>query len=149
MGLHLLLSVLQYEAGRMSLSRFSQKMVNAGGTGVTTTYTYLAGGHGMGSTTPLVQTMTHQGKALTYAYDDAEKILSVNEESKTANYGYDMLGQLIRANEPYDTTAGGAGTTWVYAYGTDVHNQPKIYIENPAESSHISPYICRFTSSLL
>lgn len=33
--------------------------------------------------------------------------------------------------------------------GTDVHNQPKIYIENPAESSHISPYICRFTSSLL
>ena len=23
-------------------------------------------------------------------------------------------------------------------YGTDVHNQPKIYIENPAESSHIS-----------
>lgn len=116
MGLHLLLSVLQYEAGRMSLSRFSQKMVNAGGTGVTTTYTYLAGGHGMGSTTPLVQTMTHQGKALTYAYDDAENILSVNEESKTVNYGYDMLGQLIRANEPYDTTAGGAGTTWVYAY---------------------------------
>lgn len=28
-------------------------------------------------------------------------------------------------------------------YGTDVHNQPKIYIENPAESSHISPYICQ------
>lgn len=34
-------------------------------------------------------------------------------------------------------------------YGTDVHNQPKIHIENPAESSHISPYICRFPSSLL
>ena len=34
-------------------------------------------------------------------------------------------------------------------YGADVHNQPKIYIENPAENSHISPYICRFTSSLL
>lgn len=27
--------------------------------------------------------------------------------------------------------------------GTDVHNQPKIYIENPAENSHISPYICQ------
>lgn len=37
----------------------------------------------------------------------------------------------------------------IVPYGTDVHNQPKIYIENPAESSHISPYICRFTSSLL
>ena len=34
-------------------------------------------------------------------------------------------------------------------YGADVHNQPKIHIENPAESSHISPYICRFPSSLL
>ena len=34
-------------------------------------------------------------------------------------------------------------------FGADVHNQPKIYIENPAESSHISSYICRFTSSLL
>ena len=27
--------------------------------------------------------------------------------------------------------------------GADVHNQPKIYIENPAENSHISPYICQ------
>lgn len=33
--------------------------------------------------------------------------------------------------------------------GTDVHNQPEIYIRNPAEGSHISPYICRFTSSLI
>ena len=37
----------------------------------------------------------------------------------------------------------------LFVCGTDVHNQPKIYIENPAESSHISPYICRFASSLL
>ena len=27
--------------------------------------------------------------------------------------------------------------------GTDVHIQPKIYIENPAENSHISPHICQ------
>ncbi len=82
----------------------------------TTTYTYLSGSHGMGSTTPLVQTMPHQGKTLTYAYDDTENILSVNDGSKTVNYGYDMLGQMIRANAPYNITADGAGKTWAYAY---------------------------------
>ncbi len=99
-----------------SLGRLSQKTVNAGGTGVTTTYAYLAGGHGTGSTTPLVQKMTQQGKALTYAYDNAGNMTSVNDGSKTESYGYDLLGQLIRANDPYDTTAGSAGTTWVYSY---------------------------------
>ena len=43
----------------------------------------------------MVQTMPHQGKTLTYAYDDTENILSVNDGSKTVNYGYDMLGQMI------------------------------------------------------
>ena len=32
-------------------------------------------------------------------------------------------------------------------YGADVLNQPEIHIINPAEGSHISPYICRFASS--
>ena len=40
----------------------------------------------------------------------------MNDGSKTVNYGYDMLGQMIRANDPYNITADGAGTTWVYAY---------------------------------
>ena len=31
----------------------------------------------------------------------------------------------------------------VILFGADVLNQPKIYIENPAESSHVSPHICR------
>lgn len=34
-------------------------------------------------------------------------------------------------------------------YGADVHNQPKIHIENPAESSHISPYSCLHCASLI
>ena len=33
------------------------------------------------------------------------------------------------------------------AGGTDVHNQPKIYIRNPADGSHISPHICRHDAS--
>ncbi len=32
------------------------------------------------------------------------------------SYQYDALGQLVRENDPFDTTAGLKGTTWVYAY---------------------------------
>ena len=66
-----------------------------------TTYGYLAGGHGTGSTTPLVQTITQSGATLTYAYDDAGNITSVSDGVKTIGYAYDLLGQLIRANDPY------------------------------------------------
>ena len=98
------------------LGRISRRTVNAGGTGVATTYGYLAGGHGTGSTTPLVQTITQSGTMLTYAYDDAGNITSVSDGVKTISYAYDLLGQLIRANDPYDTTEGSNGTTWLYSY---------------------------------
>lgn len=98
------------------IGRISQRTVNAGGTAVATAYGYLAGGHGTGSTTPLVQTITQSGATLTYAYDDCGNITSVSDGVKTISYAYDLLGQLIRANDPYDTTAGSNGTTWVYAY---------------------------------
>ncbi len=98
------------------LGRISRRTVNAGNTGVATTYGYLAGGHGTGSTTPLVQTITQSGTTLTYAYDDAGNITSVSDGSKTISYEYDLLGQLTRVNDPYDTTAGTSGTTWKYAY---------------------------------
>lgn len=98
------------------VERISRRTVNAGGTGVATTYGYLAGGHGTGSTTPLVQTITQSGTTLTYAYDDAGNITSVSDGVKTISYAYDLLGQLIRANDPYDTTEGSNGTTWLYSY---------------------------------
>ena len=98
------------------LGRVSKRTVNAGGTAVETNYGYLAGGHGTGSTTPLVQTISQNGMTLTYTYDDAGNITSVSDGSKTVSYVYDLLGQLIRANDPYDTTAGDSGTTWVYSY---------------------------------
>ena len=62
----------------MNLRIILDGTVNAGGTGVATTYGYLAGGHGTGSTTPLVQTITQSGTTLTYAYDDAGNITSVS-----------------------------------------------------------------------
>ena len=107
------------------LGRISRRTVNAGGTDVATTYSYLAGGHGTGSTTPLVETITQSGATLTYAYDDAGNITSVSDGSKTISYEYDLLGQLIRANDPYDTTAGTTGTTWKYAYDLGGNIQSK------------------------
>ena len=56
------------------IGRTSQRTVNAGGSNILTNYTYLAGGHGTGSATPLVQTITQLGKTLTYTYDDVSPI---------------------------------------------------------------------------
>ena len=107
------------------MDRISRRTVNAGSTGVATTYGYLAGGHGANSTTPLVQTITQSGTTLTYAYDDAGNITSVSDGSKTISYEYDLLGQLTRVNDPYDTTSGSTGTTWKYAYDQGGNIQSK------------------------
>lgn len=107
------------------LGRISRRTVNAGSTGVATTYGYLAGGHGANSATPLVQTITQSGTTLTYAYDDAGNIISVSDGSKTISYEYDLLGQLTRVNDPYDTTAGSTGTTWKYEYDQGGNIQSK------------------------
>ena len=107
------------------MDRISRRTVNAGSTGVATTYGYLAGGHGTGSTTPLAQTITQSGTTLTYAYDDAGNITSVSDGTKTISYEYDLLGQLTRVNDPYDTTAGTSGTTWKYVYDQGGNIQSK------------------------
>ena len=107
------------------LGRISRRSVNAGGTDVATTYGYLAGGHGAGSTTPLVETITQSGATLTYTYDDAGNIASVSDGAMTISYEYDLLGQLTRVNDPYDATAGIAGTTWKYAYDQGGNIQSK------------------------
>ena len=108
------------------LGRISRRTVNAGSTGVATTYGYLAGGHGTNSTTPLVQTITQSGTTLTYAYDDAGNITSVSDGSKTISYEYDLLGQLTRVNDPHDTTADATGTTWLYTYDLGGNIQSKV-----------------------
>ncbi len=64
--------------------------MNTGSTTVSTSYGYLVGSYGTGSTTPLVQTMTQQGKTLTYAYDDAAKIPAIAQWLKgsgTVSFG--------------------------------------------------------------
>ena len=107
------------------LGRVSKRTVNTGSAAVETTYSYLAGAHGANSTTPLVQSITQKGVTLTYTYDNCGNIVSISDGNKTISYAYDLLGQLIRANDPYDTTAGAAGTTWLYTYDLGGNIQSK------------------------
>lgn len=74
----------------------------------------------------MVQSITQKGVTLTYTYDNCGNIVSISDGNKTISYAYDLLGQLIRANDPYDTTAGAAGTTWLYTYDLGGNIQSKV-----------------------
>ena len=102
------------------LGRIKERALTNGSAGYTTTYTFVAGGYGTNSTTPLVAGIT-QGTGsnamnFAYAYDSRGNITSETRNGKVTTYTYDALGQLIRVNDPHDTTAGASGTTWVYTY---------------------------------
>ena len=102
------------------LGRIKERALTNGSAGYTTTYTFVAGGYGTNSTTPLVAGIT-QGTGsnamnFAYAYDSRGNITSETRNGKVTTYTYDALGQLIRVNDPHDTTAGASGTTWVYNY---------------------------------
>ena len=64
------------------LGRISRRTVNAGGTGVATTYGYLAGGHGTGSTSHLVETIAQMGAYLSYICNDCGNIIAVSDGVK-------------------------------------------------------------------
>ncbi len=102
------------------LGRIKERALTNGSAGYTTTYTFVAGGYGTNSTTPLVAGIT-QGTGsnamnFAYAYDSRGNITSETRNGAVTTYTYDALGQLIRVNDPHDTTAGTSGTTWVYTY---------------------------------
>ena len=77
---------------------------------LSTSYGYVAGGYGTGSTTPLVASIQQNGIAYTYAYDSRGNIISETRNGQTTTYAYDALGQLIRVNDPH------LNQTWVYNY---------------------------------
>ena len=76
---------------------------------LSTTYGYVAGGYGTGSTTPLVASI-QQTIPFSYAYDSRGNIVSETRSGQTTTYEYDALGQLTRVNDPHENA------TWVYAY---------------------------------
>lgn len=77
---------------------------------LTTTYGYVGGGYGTGSTTPLVASIQQTGIPFSYAYDSRGNIISETRNGQTTTYAYDALGQLIRVNDPH------LNQTWVYNY---------------------------------
>lgn len=76
----------------------------------TTTYQYMAGGHGSGSTTSIVTSITQPGQAFSYVYNRAGQIISESRNQVATTYRYDPLGQLIRVNDE------AAGTTELFSY---------------------------------
>ena len=77
---------------------------------LTSTYTYVDGGFGTNSTTPLVKKITQNGISFEYEYDSRGNIVSEKRGNLTTTYAYDALGQLIRVNDPHENA------TWVYSY---------------------------------
>ncbi len=60
------------------IGRLGTRTLTVGGRAYNTSYTYEAGGYGEASTTPLIKSITQDGKTTTYAYDDAGNIQSVD-----------------------------------------------------------------------
>ena len=97
-----------YDAiGRVS-SRVAECGADAGK--LTSSYSYVDGGFGTNSTTPLVKKITQNGISFEYEYDSRGNIISEKRGNLTTTYAYDALGQLIRVNDPHENA------TWVYSY---------------------------------
>ena len=77
---------------------------------LTSSYSYVDGGFGTNSTTPLVKKITQNGISFEYEYDSRGNIVSEKRGNLTTTYAYDALGQLIRVNDPHENA------TWVYSY---------------------------------
>ncbi len=95
------------ELGRVS-SRTVENGTDAGR--VATAYTFVSGGYGANSTTPLVQKISQPLIPFEYTYDNRGNIISEKRGSLTTTYAYDALGQLIRVNDPHENK------TWIYEY---------------------------------
>lgn len=77
---------------------------------LSSTYSYVGGGYGAGSTTPLVSSIQQTGISFSYTYDNRGNIVSETRNGATMTYAYDAQGQLVRINDPHENA------TWVYNY---------------------------------
>ena len=93
------------------LGRMTTRTLTVGGTNYASTYGFTAGGHGAGSTTALVSSITQNGQNCSYTYDDVGNITSEIRGAYTTTYGYDNLGQLTRVNNQR--------TNWTLTYEYD------------------------------
>ena len=95
-----------------ALGRVSSRVAECGNENgkLTSTYTYVDGGYGTNSTTPLVKKIAQNGISFEYAYDSRGNITSEKRGELTTTYQYDAIGQLIRVNDPHENAS------WVYNY---------------------------------
>lgn len=95
-----------------NLGRVSGRIVENGTDAgkVEAAYTFVAGGHGDGSTTPLVEKIDQPLIPFEYTYDSRGNIKTEKRGNLTTSYEYDAIGQLVRVNDPHENK------TWVYEY---------------------------------
>ncbi len=94
------------------LGRVATRVVECGADDgkLTSTYSYVDGGYGTNSTTPLVKKITQNGISFEYTYDNRGNIISEKRDGLTTTYAYDAIGQLVRVNDPHENAS------WVYNY---------------------------------
>ena len=97
---------------RQELGRVKIRTVECGEDAgkVTNIYTYVPGGYGVNSSTPLVWQIMQEKIGFEYEYDTRGNITSEKRGDLTTTYQYDALGQLTRVNDPHENA------TWVYNY---------------------------------
>lgn len=125
-----------------ALGRMETRTVTVGGEEYETSYGYISGEQGAGSTTGQIATIEQTGGNFTYTYDANGNISCVQQDGKYTYYTYDALGQLIRVDDQNDTTSGASGTTWVYAYdkgGNILSKKRYAYTETAVEITDTTP----------
>ena len=93
-----------------ALGRINNRTTTVGGLDYTSSYGFVDGGHGVGSTTALMSSIAHPGQSFTYTYDDVGNITTETRNGFTTSYAYDNLGQLFRVNDQR------ADETWTFEY---------------------------------
>ncbi len=84
------------ELGRIASKKLATE---TGSNDFATTYTYVPGGHGTGSTTSLIQDIAQREHSFTYAYDNVGNIIEEVRNGISTRYVYDGIGQVIRVND--------------------------------------------------
>lgn len=115
-----------------ALGRVSGKSVTTDSATYNTTYGYLAGVNGSGSTTTKVQSITNNGVGTSYTYDTNGNIETITQNGQVTKYYYDELNEVIREDNQelnktntYAYDLGGNITEKVaYAYTTGALGTP-------------------------
>ncbi len=132
--------------GYDALGRLSTRTLTVGGLHYTTTYGFEAGGHGAGSTTALVSSITQPGQNFTYTYDNVGNIASVNLHRDPGiplqyqtymvydGQGSQVFGDAALTQPVFGQVAGTAHEEWKITYQYDKLGQ-LVRVNDPYDKS--------------